>query len=60
MSPRDSSLGGNMAEQFDVVVVGARCAGSPLAAMLARSGLKVAVLEQATFPRDTLCTRAFQ
>lgn len=49
-----------MAEQFDVVVVGARCAGSPLAAMLARSGLKVAVLEQATFPRDTLSTHAFQ
>jgi 2-polyprenyl-6-methoxyphenol hydroxylase-like FAD-dependent oxidoreductase len=43
-------------EPFDVIVVGARCAGSPLAAMLARSGLRVAVVEQATFPRDTLST----
>ncbi len=43
-------------EQFDVIVVGARCAGSPLAALLARSGVRVAVVEQATFPRDTLST----
>jgi 2-polyprenyl-6-methoxyphenol hydroxylase-like FAD-dependent oxidoreductase len=43
-------------ESFDVVVVGARCAGSPLAALLARGGLRVAVVEQATFPRDTLST----
>jgi 2-polyprenyl-6-methoxyphenol hydroxylase-like FAD-dependent oxidoreductase len=44
------------AESFDVIVVGARCAGSPLAALLARAGLRVAVVEQATFPRDTLST----
>ncbi len=43
-------------EQFDVIVVGARCAGSPLAALLARSGVRVAVVEQATFPCDTLST----
>jgi len=42
-------------EWFDVVV-GARCAGSPVAALLARAGLRVAVIEQATFPRDTLST----
>ena len=47
-------------EAFDVVVVGARCAGSPLAALLARQGLRVAVLEQASFPRDTLSTHIFQ
>jgi 2-polyprenyl-6-methoxyphenol hydroxylase-like FAD-dependent oxidoreductase len=41
---------------YDVVVVGARCAGSPLAALLAREGLRVAVVEQTTFPRDTLST----
>jgi flavin-dependent dehydrogenase len=41
---------------FDVIVVGARCAGSSLATLLARSGLRVAVVEQATFPRDTLST----
>jgi 2-polyprenyl-6-methoxyphenol hydroxylase-like FAD-dependent oxidoreductase len=43
-------------ESFDVIVVGARCAGSPLAALLARAGLRVAVVEKATFPRDTLST----
>lgn len=43
-------------EQFDVIVVGARCAGSPLGALLARRGLRVAVVEQTTFPRDTLST----
>ena len=47
-------------EQFDVIVVGARCAGSPLAALLARSGVRVAVVEQATFPRDTLSTHFIQ
>jgi flavin-dependent dehydrogenase len=49
-----------MPETFDVVVVGARCAGSPLAAMLARNGAKVTVVEQATFPRDTLSSHTFQ
>lgn len=43
-------------EHVDVIVVGARCAGSPLAALLARRGIRVAVVEQATFPRDTLST----
>ncbi len=49
-----------MADRFDVIVVGARCAGSPLAALLAREGLKVAVVERAAFPRDTLSTHIFQ
>jgi 2-polyprenyl-6-methoxyphenol hydroxylase-like FAD-dependent oxidoreductase len=49
-----------MSEQFDVVVVGARCAGSPLATLLARAGVRVAVVEQATFPRDTVSTHVFQ
>ncbi len=47
-------------ERFDVVVVGARCAGSPLAGLLARRGVRVALVEQATFPRDTLSTHVFQ
>jgi 2-polyprenyl-6-methoxyphenol hydroxylase-like FAD-dependent oxidoreductase len=38
---------------YDVIVVGARCAGSSLALLLARSGIRVLVLERATFPRDT-------
>ncbi len=49
-----------MADSFDVVVVGARCAGSPLATLLARQGLRVAVLERAAFPKDTLSTHIFQ
>jgi 2-polyprenyl-6-methoxyphenol hydroxylase-like FAD-dependent oxidoreductase len=49
-----------MGEQFDVIVVGARCAGSPLATLLARQGLRVAAVERASFPRDTLSTHVFQ
>ena len=49
-----------MDKDFDVVVVGGRCAGSPLAALLARAGLSVALVEQARFPRDTLSTHTFQ
>lgn len=46
--------------QFDVVVVGARCAGAPLAAMLAQQGVRVALVEQTTFPRDTLSSHFTQ
>jgi 2-polyprenyl-6-methoxyphenol hydroxylase-like FAD-dependent oxidoreductase len=53
-------LEGPVAERFDVVVVGARCAGAPLAALLARRGLDAALVEQATFPRDTLSTHVFE
>ncbi len=49
-----------LAQGFDVVIVGARCAGSPLAAMLAKQGVNVAVVEKATFPRDTLSTHIFE
>jgi menaquinone-9 beta-reductase len=47
-------------EDFDVVVVGARCAGSPLATMLARRGLRVCLLDRARFPSDTLSTHLIQ
>jgi flavin-dependent dehydrogenase len=49
-----------MSERFDVIVVGARCAGSPLATLLARRGVRVAVLERATFPHDTLSSHLFE
>lgn len=41
---------------FDVIVVGARCAGSPLAMLLARRGYSVLVIDRATFPSDTVST----
>ena len=41
---------------YDAIVVGARCAGSPTAMLLARSGLRVLVVDKATFPSDTLST----
>jgi flavin-dependent dehydrogenase len=46
-----------MAErQYDAIVVGARCAGSPTAMLLARKGYNVLVVDRATFPSDTLST----
>ena len=42
--------------EYDVIVVGARCAGSPTAMLLARKGHKVLVVDRATFPSDTIST----
>jgi flavin-dependent dehydrogenase len=39
-----------------VIVVGARCAGSPTAMLLARKGYRVLVVDRATFPSDTVST----
>jgi 2-polyprenyl-6-methoxyphenol hydroxylase-like FAD-dependent oxidoreductase len=41
---------------FDAIVVGARCAGSPTAMLLARRGHRVLVVDRARFPSDTLST----
>src|SRR5512138_2964942 len=41
---------------YDVIVVGARCAGSPTAMLLARKGYKVLLVDKASFPSDTLST----
>jgi 2-polyprenyl-6-methoxyphenol hydroxylase-like FAD-dependent oxidoreductase len=40
----------------DVIVVGARCAGSPTAMLLARKGYRVLLVDRATFPSDTVST----
>ena len=46
-----------MAENsYDAIVVGARCAGSPTAMLLARKGYKVLVVDRARFPSDTVST----
>lgn len=49
-----------MADRFDVIVVGARVAGAPLATHLARAGLSVCLLDRAKFPSDTLSTHIIQ
>lgn len=41
---------------YDVIVVGARCAGSPTAMLLAHKGHRVLLLDKATFPSETLST----
>ncbi|MEP6953789.1 MAG: NAD(P)/FAD-dependent oxidoreductase [Solirubrobacteraceae bacterium] len=42
--------------QYDAIVVGARCAGSPTAMLLARMGHRVLLVDKATFPSDTMST----
>ena len=46
--------------RFDVIVVGARCAGSPVAMLMARKGYRVLVVDRATFPSDTISTHCVQ
>ena len=41
---------------YDVIVVGARCAGAPTAMLLAQRGYRVLLADRATFPSDTLST----
>src|SRR5215213_8072185 len=45
-----------MTEPYDVIVVGARCGGSPTAMLLARRGHRVLMVDRATFPSDTVST----
>src|SRR5215210_4751356 len=53
-----SAAGGrDMAQdQYDAIVVGARCAGSPTAMLLAQKGYRVLVVDRATFPSETMST----
>ncbi|MGO9837145.1 MAG: NAD(P)/FAD-dependent oxidoreductase [Polyangiaceae bacterium] len=50
MTPARSA--GTSPERFDTIVVGARCAGAPLATHLARAGQKVLLLDSAKLPSD--------
>jgi 2-polyprenyl-6-methoxyphenol hydroxylase-like FAD-dependent oxidoreductase len=43
-------------DTYDVIVVGGRIAGATLASLLGSGGLRVLLLERATFPADTLST----
>ena len=54
--PEDPPSDAAPADTFDAVIVGARCAGSSLAVRLARDGWRVAVVDKARFPSDTLST----
>ncbi|ABD12292.1 flavin-dependent dehydrogenase [Frankia casuarinae] len=45
---------------YDVIVVGARCAGSPVAMLLARRGHRVLLVDRVSFPSDTISTHYLQ
>jgi 2-polyprenyl-6-methoxyphenol hydroxylase-like FAD-dependent oxidoreductase len=49
-----------MSKSWDAIVVGARCAGSPAAMLLARRGYRVLVVDRARFPSDTISTHVVQ
>ncbi|MDP3890137.1 NAD(P)/FAD-dependent oxidoreductase, partial [Nocardioides sp.] len=46
--------------RFDVVVVGGRVAGAPTAMLLARRGLRVALVDRARLPSDTVSSHQLQ
>jgi 2-polyprenyl-6-methoxyphenol hydroxylase-like FAD-dependent oxidoreductase len=45
-----------MSADYDAIVIGARCGGSPTAMLLAHSGYRVLLVDKATFPSDTIST----
>ena len=49
-----------MRDDYDVIVVGARIAGSTLAALLGDAGVPVLLLDRARFPSTTLSTHYFR
>src|SRR5215813_13879415 len=44
---------------YDVIVIGARCAGSPVALLLARKGYKVLLVDRSVFPSDMAFSNHF-
>ena len=49
-----------MRDRYDVIVVGARVAGSTLASLLGESGVSVLLLDRARFPSTTASTHFFR
>jgi 2-polyprenyl-6-methoxyphenol hydroxylase-like FAD-dependent oxidoreductase len=49
-----------MGKAYDAIIVGARCAGSPTAMLLARKGYRVLLVDRARFPSDTVSTHVVQ
>ncbi len=49
-----------MRKAYQAIIVGARCAGSPMAMLLARKGYRVLMVDRANFPSDTLSTHVVQ
>jgi flavin-dependent dehydrogenase len=47
-----------LAQTYDVVIAGARCAGAATALLLARRGLRVLVVDRGKYGTDTLSTHA--
>lgn len=45
---------------YDAIVIGARCAGSPVGMLLAKRGYRVLVVDRSTFPSDTVSTHYVQ
>ena len=48
--------GRSFSAMYDAIVVGARCAGSPTAMLLARKGYRVLLVDRAAFPSNTIST----
>ena len=44
--------------RYDVVIIGARCAGATTALLLARAGAKVLVIDRQAYGSDTMSTHA--
>jgi len=62
-SPATARVGGGAgakppASSYDVIVVGARCAGAAAAMLLARAGHRVLVVDRGRYGTDTLSTHA--
>jgi 2-polyprenyl-6-methoxyphenol hydroxylase-like FAD-dependent oxidoreductase len=49
-----------MSKTYQVIIVGARCAGSPMSMLLARKGYRVLMVDRANFPSDTMSTHVVQ